>query len=98
MKLLRDMLSCISYIHSNNIIHRDISPSNIIYENGSFYLCDFGYAVLNESKRLSICVGTKGFKAPEINKLGMKNLIVIITRNLFFPFLISYYSFPFLIC
>ena len=40
-------MEAVAYIHDRNIIHRDIKPENIIAsENGTFKLCDFGFAAL----------------------------------------------------
>lgn len=46
MKILKKILKTIKYIHSNNIIHRDISNKNILYnvETGAIKLIDFGIA------------------------------------------------------
>ncbi len=41
---LRKLVEVISYLHSNNIIHRDIRLPNLIYVSGTPYLIDFGQA------------------------------------------------------
>lgn len=44
-QVMIDALSGLDYLHRNNIIHRDISPNNImIAENGQVKIIDFGLA------------------------------------------------------
>lgn len=41
-----NMVSCLEYVHSKGIVHRDVKPSNMLLgkESGAFYLADFGLA------------------------------------------------------
>lgn len=75
ISLLRQMLSILSVIHQNNIVHRDINPSNIIKreENNQFVLIDFGAVKQleinqypHEHKQISpTLIITKGYSPPE---------------------------------
>ena len=54
-------------IHSKGILHRDIKPGNIILQNGSAWLIDFGAAktVSGDKTQDSRILGTPGFAPPE---------------------------------
>ncbi|MBZ0280462.1 MAG: serine/threonine-protein kinase [Anaerolineae bacterium] len=73
-KLLRQMASALDYAHSKNVIHRDIKPNNIMFdEQGNSYLVDFGIARLLADQTTSgtltqtgMMVGTPAYMPPEI--------------------------------
>ena len=51
-KMVYSILCSLNFIHSANVMHRDIKPQNfLLKEDGSVVLCDFGYArsILGES-------------------------------------------------
>ena len=54
-------------IHSKGILHRDIKPGNIILQNGSAWLIDFGAAktVSGSKTQDTRILGTPGFAPPE---------------------------------
>lgn len=59
----------VSYIHSMNIIHRDLKLENILIDNlGVVKICDFGVSKLLETKntKASECCGTPAYMAPEV--------------------------------
>ena len=47
-KLTYNLLCSINYLHSANIMHRDMKPANILVdEHFNVRLCDFGFARCN---------------------------------------------------
>jgi serine/threonine-protein kinase len=72
VKLLLPILHALDYAHSQNVIHRDVKPSNIlITSSGDPMLTDFGVAKILEEEIIvdltgtAMTVGTPEYMAPE---------------------------------
>ena len=71
--LMKQLLSCINYLHSCDIVHCDVKPENILLEANKelsqLKLIDFGFASkINEAEnqRLTKQRGTLYYSAPEV--------------------------------
>lgn len=76
-KIIRLILYTISKVHENDIIHRDLSPTNIFCINGNIKIADFGLGkdlnVLYSKQTLNTnAVGQLFYCAPE-QLLGLKD-------------------------
>ncbi|MEM9948411.1 MAG: protein kinase [Cyanobacteria bacterium P01_D01_bin.36] len=67
--LLNGLLPVLQFVHSRNVIHRDIKPDNIMRRrNGELILIDFGVAKFLEQSvfpHAATTIGTPGYAAPE---------------------------------
>ncbi|MBW4616975.1 MAG: CHASE2 domain-containing protein [Desmonostoc vinosum HA7617-LM4] len=75
IKILRDLLQTLAFVHENGVIHRDIKPSNIIrrHSDGKLVLIDFGAVkevstIRNQEQEhnpFTIGIGTRGYAPSE---------------------------------
>ncbi|CAH8333330.1 unnamed protein product [Eruca vesicaria subsp. sativa] len=65
---LYQILRGLKYIHSANVLHRDLKPGNILLNaNCDLKICDFGLArVTSESDFMTEYVVTRYYRAPEL--------------------------------
>ncbi|CAK0881917.1 unnamed protein product, partial [Prorocentrum cordatum] len=75
VKVMKQLMQSVSYLHSRCIVHRDIKPANCLLlqpssgqvEANSLRLCDFGLScIIRPGKLLKARVGTAAFMAPEV--------------------------------
>ena len=72
--LVYQMCKAVSYLHKNNMIHRDVKPENLLIdENLNLKLCDFGFArkvKLNKNNNnidtMTDYVATRWYRSPEL--------------------------------
>uniref|UniRef100_A0A0N5BBM5 Protein kinase domain-containing protein n=1 Tax=Strongyloides papillosus TaxID=174720 RepID=A0A0N5BBM5_STREA len=69
--LIHQILIALQYLHSQNVVHCDMKPENILLTSDSDFpqvkLCDFGFArIIGERSFRRSVVGTPAYLAPEV--------------------------------
>ncbi len=67
LRLSREIIEALAYLHSEGIVHRDLKPENIMIRKngGSAVIVDFGLADTDSHTQLKAAAGTEGYMAPE---------------------------------
>jgi len=66
---VRELAKGLGFLHSRGIVHRDMKPGNVFYEDGYVKICDYGLSKCMSVSRHSLqtaSVGTVHYMAPEI--------------------------------
>lgn len=69
-ELTYQILNALEFLHSHDIIHRDVKPENLLVSSeGLLKVCDFGFARTmqpNESAIYTDYVSTRWYRSPEL--------------------------------
>jgi hypothetical protein len=61
------LVTALDAIHGGNVVHRDLSPRNVMLADGVPIVIDFGLAQAFDATRITqTMIGTPGFVAPEV--------------------------------
>ncbi|MGA9852715.1 MAG: serine/threonine-protein kinase [Gammaproteobacteria bacterium] len=69
MEIIAKAAEALDYAHAQNVVHRDVKPANIMYEQaaGAIKLTDFGIARITDSSKTKtgMVLGTPSYMSPE---------------------------------
>lgn len=66
--LFAQLLAALGHCHRNSIVHRDIKLENLLLDESrtGLKLCDFGFAVMTRTHKLTVACGSPSYNCPEI--------------------------------
>ncbi|MFK7803002.1 MAG: protein kinase [Anaerolineae bacterium] len=65
-RILNRICAALDKAHANDVIHRDIKPGNILFDDdGIAFLADFGIARFSEMTQSGVVVGSPHYMSPE---------------------------------
>lgn len=69
MRLFRQIIYGVDYLHNNSICHRDLKPENILLDaNNNIKIADFGFARWLKTSTADTSCGSPHYAAPEVVK------------------------------
>ena len=87
-RIFKQVHDAVKYIHSRNVIHRDLNPMNILFldeQKENIILIDFGISgVFSGNVKEKIKAGTVRYVPPEVIKKIEYNYLSLILDRIFF--------------
>ncbi|MEO5832387.1 MAG: serine/threonine-protein kinase [Nakamurella sp.] len=65
-----DLLDGLAAVHTHGVVHRDVTPANVLVQDGRAALCDLGIAVHVDALTRDAGAGTASYVAPELRSRG----------------------------
>lgn len=66
VNICHDIARALAYLHTNDVIHRDLTSNNVLLVGGRAKVTDFGTSkLLSQAKRLTTCPGNAYYMPPE---------------------------------
>ncbi len=60
-RMTKEILTGLNFLHSNGILHRDLSPTNVLVDvEGHMRLADFGISRVLDENETTVCTDAKG--------------------------------------
>lgn len=67
LRIVQQTAAGLAHLHRHNLVHRDVKPSNLVFDGDTVRIVDFGIAkAIDVTPITKASVGTEGYIAPEL--------------------------------